>query len=104
MALRIIWNRLYSAQLRKQAEVAVRIQSHYDRKELEKGGVTVANVRYVSHSFNAPSILTACSPTGWHGESGAAKHGGHVTVHFEEADGRYKTHHVYRTDEAYKRQ
>ena len=48
MALHIIWNRLYSAQLRKQAEVAVRIQSHYDRKELEKGGVTVANVQYVS--------------------------------------------------------
>ena len=48
MALRIIWNRLYSAQLSKQAEVAIRIRSHYDRKKLENRGVTVADVRYVS--------------------------------------------------------
>ena len=54
-------------------------------------------------SFDAPPSLTTCSPTGWHGESGAAKHGGHVTVKFIKANGYYKKHHVYPTDEAYKR-
>ena len=59
---------------------------------------------------NASSLLMTGSSTGWHGESGAAKHGGHITVCFLKANGhivrasrRFELHHVYPTDEAYKR-
>ena len=55
MALRtIVWNRLYSAQRFKQAEVLARIQSHYDRKKLEKKGITFADVRYVPIRLTCP--------------------------------------------------
>ena len=56
------------------------------------------------HPFNASPSLTTCSPTGWHGESGAATHGGHLTVRFKKADGsHFKTQHVYPTEPAYER-
>lgn len=39
---------------------------------------------------------------GWHGESGAATTGGHITVDFLRWDGSHvTTHHVYPTDDAY---
>ena len=55
---------------------------------------------YFAFSIVAPSILTGfCRPTGWHGESGAAGAGGHITVDFQRRDGRHvTTHHVYRMD------
>jgi hypothetical protein len=40
-------------------------------------------------------------PTGWHGESGAADWGGHVTVDFCSSNGHVTRHHVYRSDNAY---
>jgi hypothetical protein len=51
----------------------------------------------------APLTLTNfCRPTGWHGESGAAETGGHITVDFCNGNGEHVvTHHVYRTDNAY---
>jgi hypothetical protein len=39
--------------------------------------------------------------TGWHGESGAACSGGHITVEFRSWSGHITTHHIYRTDYAY---
>jgi hypothetical protein len=100
---KIIWNGLYSAQLFKQAQAAVRIRAHYKRMGLEKHQVTTAKVWYVSIRLTR-SLLTACSNTGWHGKSSAAKRGGHLTVHFEkEDDDHYATHHVYRTNKAYRR-
>ena len=100
----IIWNDLYRTHPFKRASAALRIRAHYERMKLEKVGVTVANVRYVLIRSTRPHYLTTCSPTGWHGESGAATHGGHLTVRFKKADGsHFKTQHVYPTDEAYKR-
>jgi hypothetical protein len=51
----------------------------------------------------APLMLTSfCRPTGWHGESGAAEAGGHLTVDFYRLDNEHVvTHHVYRTNDAY---
>ena len=43
----IIWNRLYSAQLTKRAEVRAQIESYYKMKKLGRKGVTVPDVRYV---------------------------------------------------------
>jgi hypothetical protein len=40
---------------------------------------------------------------GWHGKSGAAFLGGHITVDFENKDGEHvTTHHVYPMDAAYR--
>jgi hypothetical protein len=42
-------------------------------------------------------------PTGWHGESGSAISGGHLTVRFLRRDGGFgSTQHVYSCDEAYR--
>lgn len=42
-------------------------------------------------------------PTGWHGESGAAKAGGHVVVDFCLSNNKHVTmHHVYPKDNAYR--
>ena len=105
MSLRtIIWNSLYRAHAFKQAHAAIRIQAHYERKRLEKVGVTVADVWCVIIHFTLCLLLTTCSPTGWHGNSGASANSGHLTVHFFKADSsHFKTEHVYPTDEAYKR-
>jgi hypothetical protein len=98
---KIIWNGLYSAQLFKQVQAAVRICMHYKRMGLEKHQVTTANVWYVSICLMC-LLLTACSETGWHSESSAAKHGSHLTVHFKkENDNHYATHHIYRTNKVY---
>jgi hypothetical protein len=41
--------------------------------------------------------------TGWHGESGTAFSGGHITVNFKNEDGEHvTTHHMYLTDAAYR--
>ena len=43
-------------------------------------------------------------PTGWHGESGAMRRGGHLTVHFVHRIGRRgTTHHVYSCNGAYRK-
>jgi hypothetical protein len=44
-------------------------------------------------------------PTPWHGESGAASSGGHVTVDFLSGSGAHvTTHHIYRKNRAYEGQ
>ncbi|KAI9431862.1 hypothetical protein H4582DRAFT_2062294 [Lactarius indigo] len=45
-----------------------------------------------------------CRPTGWHGKSGAARWGGHVTADFRREDGVHiTTHHAFPTEAAYGR-
>jgi hypothetical protein len=43
-------------------------------------------------------------PTGFHGESGRARTGGHITVDFWTRKTHYATHHIYATDAAYGRE
>ena len=44
----------------------------------------------------------ACRETGWHGESGQATWGGHITVDFEDSDDNHvTTQHVYPTNAGY---
>jgi hypothetical protein len=64
------------------------------------------NCKCVVRSYsplNVPPALTiTCRPTGWHGESGDAKTGGHIMVDFCTRDGVHiTTHHVYRVEESY---
>jgi hypothetical protein len=54
----------------------------------------------------SPALKIACRDTPWHGESGKASTGGHITVDFlapthPEEKKRVVTHHVYKTDAAY---
>jgi hypothetical protein len=47
--------------------------------------------------------MTAYRETGWHDESGTAFFGGHITVDFENKDGKHvTTHHVYLTNAVYR--
>ncbi|KAI9428397.1 hypothetical protein H4582DRAFT_2084789 [Lactarius indigo] len=90
MSLVIVLGELYRAKRskRKRAVTKNRINAHFLRNRgwLEKMGVKVATVRNI----------------GWHGESGAAGSGGHLTVDFTREDGSHvTTHHIYPTDEAY---
>jgi hypothetical protein len=40
-------------------------------------------------------------PTGWHGESGRARSGGHITVEFRTSRNEHiTTHHIYRKGSA----
>lgn len=91
----IIWNGLYSAQRSKRAEVRERIQSYYEQRRLGKKGVTVVDVRYIPIHLSRP-VTDDLKLTGWHGESGAAMHGGHITACFRKSSGRhFKTVHIY---------
>ncbi|KAF8814893.1 hypothetical protein BYT27DRAFT_7249661 [Phlegmacium glaucopus] len=82
----IDWNNLYAAQPHQRHFTEARIRSHFTRKRLESRGIVRASVR----------------PTGWHGESGAARSGGHVVVDFQLSDGSHvTTHHIYPSDDAY---
>jgi predicted NBD/HSP70 family sugar kinase len=48
------------------------------------------------------TLAIFCRPTGWHGESGAAGAGGHITVDFYGLNNQHiTTQHVYRADNAY---
>jgi hypothetical protein len=47
--------------------------------------------------------INSYRPTGFHGESGRARSGGHVTVQFRTRNRHYATHHVYPSDEGYER-
>ena len=98
---------LYTSQQQKHEFVKARIQAHYRIKRLERCGVTLAKVRYISCILLSFSfVLTGfCGrPTGWHGESGLVSSGGHITVDFyKERWVYYTTHHVYRTDDAYRK-
>ncbi|KAH9012498.1 hypothetical protein EDB85DRAFT_2222926 [Lactarius pseudohatsudake] len=86
MALIIFWNGLYHAKRKQWNLVARCIRAHFGRKKLWKRNVKFAVIR----------------PTGWHGESGRANWGGHVTVDFRtQAHVHVSTHHVYRTEAAY---
>lgn len=83
MALTIEMNGLYSSAKRRQDRIRVkaRIRAYYSQMGLQQLGVEVASVR----------------PTGWHGESGAVRSGGHITVRFEMRSGvRVTTRHIYR--------
>ncbi|KAH9035248.1 hypothetical protein EDB85DRAFT_2143899 [Lactarius pseudohatsudake] len=62
----IILGSLYASKPHQRKLVIDSIRAHYKLKRLEKRGIEIAKAR----------------PTGWHGESGAAKEGGHVTVDF----------------------
>ena len=53
-------------------------------------------------AFPLTKIILPCRPTGWHGESGAARSGSHITVDFCSLRNRHiATNHVYPTDDAY---
>ena len=105
----ITWNRLYAAKPRERRFAEERICSHFVRKRLASRGVEKADVRYNFTFSVATSIPTGlCRPTGWHGESGAARTGGHIVVDFYRLNNQsdlehVTTHHVYRTDDAYSR-
>jgi hypothetical protein len=106
----ITWNGLYAAKPRERHLAEERIRSHFIRKCLACRGVEKADVRYKAYNLHAaPSMPTgSCRPTGWHGESGAARTGGHIVVDFYRSNNlndheHITTHHVYRTDDAYSR-
>ena len=105
MTLKIIyWNNLYHAQLEKRTFAKQRILLHYEKKKLARSGVEIADVRYVFHNlrFSYTSKVIFTRPTGWHGESGQALIGGHLTVKFLLGNGRHhSTHHVYAMEESY---
>jgi hypothetical protein len=98
----IIWNGLYAAQPRERF-AETRILFHFTRRRLSRRGVKKAVARYSPFTVVAPLMLTSfCRPTGWHGESGAAKAGGHIVVDFYRSNMKHvTTHHVYPTDDAY---
>ncbi|KAI9432011.1 hypothetical protein H4582DRAFT_1135203 [Lactarius indigo] len=88
MSLTIFFNGLYSSRRNKRKQEAARrrIWAHFERYKLEEEGSEIAIPR----------------PIGWHGESGAARWGGHLTVDFFDAEGGFvSTDHVYLTDAAY---
>ncbi|KAH9030228.1 hypothetical protein EDB83DRAFT_2525991 [Lactarius deliciosus] len=90
MPLTIVLNTLYSSKGREQERETAkrRILAHFVRMGFEKDGVEVATVKN----------------TGWHGENGAVRYGGHLTVEFSKRNGKFTTEHVYRTDAAYEDQ
>ncbi|KAH9034326.1 hypothetical protein EDB85DRAFT_1889823 [Lactarius pseudohatsudake] len=86
MAPIIFWNGLYCAKRKQWNLVERRIRVHFGRKKLWELNVKFAVLR----------------PMGWHGESGSANWGGHVTVDFRmQAHIHVSTHHVYCTEAAY---
>jgi hypothetical protein len=102
--LQVILNNVYRSSPEKRAFVEFRVQRHLEIKGfLRRKNVAIAELRYVlTRLFNASPSLTTCRDCGWHGESGLAESGGHVTVDFRTAAGRIvTTHHVYPTDEGY---
>jgi hypothetical protein len=104
MPLEVILDGVYSSSPGEQKFVEFRVRRHYARRgHLKKRDVAVAKLRYVpTHFFNASPALTTCRSTGWHGESGIADSGGHVTVDFMTIGGIVvTTHHVYQSDGAY---
>ncbi|KAH9018971.1 hypothetical protein EDB84DRAFT_1566224 [Lactarius hengduanensis] len=66
MTFIIVWNGLYNANKEERNAVEERVQAHLVRRKLWRRKVKFAFMR----------------PTGWHGESGAAESGGHITVDF----------------------
>ncbi|KAH9017143.1 hypothetical protein EDB85DRAFT_1897792 [Lactarius pseudohatsudake] len=66
MTFIIVWNGLYNANKEERNTVEERVQAHLVRRKLWRRKVKFAFMR----------------PTGWHGESGAAESGGHITVDF----------------------
>ncbi|KAI9436772.1 hypothetical protein BJY52DRAFT_1230378 [Lactarius psammicola] len=70
MALIIVWNGLYNANIEERNTVEERVQAHFVRRKLWRRRVKFAFMR----------------ATGWHGESGAAESGGHITVDFFSGD------------------
>jgi hypothetical protein len=101
----IVWNGLYTAQPGKQRFAKKRIEEHFTRSlTLSRRGVVKAVVRYsMNLAFIVVALTSFCRPTGFHGESGTAKAGGHITVDFYRRDNKFiTTHHVYPTDKAYR--
>ncbi|KAH9022544.1 hypothetical protein EDB85DRAFT_1895180 [Lactarius pseudohatsudake] len=86
MTFIIVWNGLYNANKEERNAVEERVQAHLVRRKLWRRKVKFAFMR----------------PTGWHGESGVAESGGHITVDFcTRARVHVATHHVYCTEAAY---
>ncbi|KAN0124629.1 1,3-beta-glucan synthase component domain containing protein [Lactarius tabidus] len=84
---RIVWKTLYSSKQDERDFVEKRIRAHYIIKKLAKRGVEEAKIK----------------DTPWHGESGKASSGGHITVNFEAPTNKKTpiiTHHVYKTNKA----
>jgi hypothetical protein len=92
----IIRNRLYATKPHKWRFAKKRIQEHFTRRRLSCRGVVKAVVRYsMILAFVVVTLTIFCRPMGWHGESGAAKAGGHITVDFYQQDNNHAaTHHV----------
>ncbi|KAH9983577.1 hypothetical protein BJV77DRAFT_966706 [Russula vinacea] len=88
MSLEVILETLYQTDVVNRDAVFERIHAHYARMNLKKRGARIATT----------------TTNGWHGESGGAKSGGHITVDFWEEDGvtHVTRHHVYPTDEGYR--
>jgi len=109
MRLIINWNGLYRTQPWERVFARYRIRRHYRMKNLGRRQVIYADVRYVLlSSFSLYLyIYKYARPTGWHGEGGAERIGGHLTVRFwKRGGGRsglvfYATHHVYSKNSAY---
>jgi hypothetical protein len=103
MPLKFLWNGLYARHPTKRAFAMSRIQAHVSRFNLERHNVAIANVRYVciESALSLMILILSCRPTGWHGESGNAKSGGHITVDFRSRSSHITTHHVYKKDDAY---
>jgi hypothetical protein len=98
------WNGLYSKQPAERAFAMWRIHAHYDRFRLAQRGAWMASIRYVilNATLSLTKYILSCRPTGWHGESGAAHSGGHITVDFLSSSNQHVvTHHVYPSDDAY---
>jgi hypothetical protein len=79
----ITWNGLYAAKPGEQRFAKKRIQEHFTRRRLSCHCVIKAVVRYsMILAFVVVTLTIFCRPMGWHGESGAAKAGGYITVDF----------------------
>ena len=47
--------------------------------------------------------IISCRPMGWHGKSGAAHFGSHITIDFLSSNTHVVTHHVYLTNATYQK-
>ena len=84
--------------------VQSRMISHHRRFGMARRGVFATNVRWVTFFLIRLVVyltINSYRPTGFHGESGRAHSGGHITVQFRTRNRHYTTHHVYLSDEGY---
>jgi hypothetical protein len=82
-----------------------RIVAHYNRMRLARRGVVAASVRYIpfNRGIASDNVDIFNRQTGFHGESGGASSGGHLTVDFWTEKTHFATQHVYETDDGYRK-